>query len=171
MQFAPSAEGLAPYLDFKDAVEQLFGRPIDLVERGAIETSRNSPPRYPKEGRDGLWLSCRTAMQRCSLICCLQRGTHVSSGGTRPHLISREPPASERNYSLLGSDRGGSRQSIACRPKRAFRNSVAEHYGMRHRLVHGYNEVRLDVVWSVVRDDLGPLIAVLERLVPGEDEG
>lgn len=42
--------------------------------------------------------------------------------------------------------------------------------GMRHRLVHGYNEVQLDVVWSVVRDDLGPLIEVLDRLVPGEDE-
>lgn len=41
VQFGPSAEGLASYVDFKDAVEKLFGRPVDLVERGAIETSRN----------------------------------------------------------------------------------------------------------------------------------
>jgi len=26
--------------------------------------------------------------------------------------------------------------------------------GMRHRLVHGYAEVRMGVVWQVVRDDL-----------------
>ncbi len=40
--------------------------------------------------------------------------------------------------------------------------------GMRHRLIHGYGEIRLDLVWTVLRDHLGPLIAELERLVPGE---
>jgi uncharacterized protein with HEPN domain len=39
---------------------------------------------------------------------------------------------------------------------------------MRHRLIHGYAEVRLDLVWTVVRDRLGPLIAQLEALIPGE---
>jgi uncharacterized protein with HEPN domain len=43
--------------------------------------------------------------------------------------------------------------------------------GMRHRLIHGYDDVHLDRVWIVLRDDLGPLIAVLEQLVPHEDEG
>jgi uncharacterized protein with HEPN domain len=38
--------------------------------------------------------------------------------------------------------------------------------GMRHRLIHGYAEVRLDLVWQVVGERLGPLIAALERLVP-----
>jgi uncharacterized protein with HEPN domain len=42
--------------------------------------------------------------------------------------------------------------------------------GMRHRLIHGYAEVDLDRVWMVLRDDLHPLIAELERLVPREDE-
>jgi len=40
--------------------------------------------------------------------------------------------------------------------------------GMRHRLIHGYGEVRLDLIWTVIRDRLGPLIAALEALVPGE---
>ena len=31
--------------------------------------------------------------------------------------------------------------------------------GMRHRLIHGYAEVRLDLVWLVLGDHLGPLIA------------
>lgn len=38
--------------------------------------------------------------------------------------------------------------------------------GMRHRLIHGYGEVRLDVVWAVVRDDLPDLIASLRPLIP-----
>jgi uncharacterized protein with HEPN domain len=38
--------------------------------------------------------------------------------------------------------------------------------GMRHRLVHDYNQVDLDLVWTVARDRLPELIAVLEPLVP-----
>jgi uncharacterized protein with HEPN domain len=41
---------------------------------------------------------------------------------------------------------------------------------MRHRLIHGYGEVRLDLVWMVVRDRLDPLITTLVGLVPGESE-
>jgi uncharacterized protein with HEPN domain len=38
--------------------------------------------------------------------------------------------------------------------------------GMRHRLIHGYAEVRFDLVWTVARERLPPLIAKLELLVP-----
>ncbi|WP_216856045.1 DUF86 domain-containing protein [Acidisphaera sp. S103] len=41
--------------------------------------------------------------------------------------------------------------------------------GMRHRLIHGYADVRLELVWIVVRQRLDPLIAALERLVHVED--
>jgi uncharacterized protein with HEPN domain len=41
---------------------------------------------------------------------------------------------------------------------------------MRHRLVHGYAEVRLDLVWMVLHDRLGSLIAILEQLAPRGDE-
>jgi uncharacterized protein with HEPN domain len=42
--------------------------------------------------------------------------------------------------------------------------------GMRHRLIHGYADVRLELVWHVVRDRLGPLIATLEEIVPDEGD-
>jgi uncharacterized protein with HEPN domain len=42
--------------------------------------------------------------------------------------------------------------------------------GMRHRLIHGYADVRLDLVWSVLRDKIGLLIAELERIVPGAEQ-
>ena len=37
---------------------------------------------------------------------------------------------------------------------------------MRHRLVHAYFDVNLDIVWSTVQDDLPELLAQLE---PGLD--
>jgi len=37
--------------------------------------------------------------------------------------------------------------------------------GLRHRLIHGYGEVRLDLVWRVTTERLEPLIAALEPLI------
>lgn len=39
--------------------------------------------------------------------------------------------------------------------------------GMRNRLIHGYDEVDLDVLWDTIALDLPPLIAELERIVAG----
>ena len=38
--------------------------------------------------------------------------------------------------------------------------------GMRHRIVHDYMAVDLDIVWDVVTADLAPLIAELSKLFP-----
>ncbi len=40
--------------------------------------------------------------------------------------------------------------------------------GMRNVLVHRYDDVDDDVVWKTVTDDLAPLIAELERMLPPE---
>ena len=42
--------------------------------------------------------------------------------------------------------------------------------GMRNRLIHAYNVVRLDIVWDVVQSDLPPLIESLRPLIPPEDD-
>lgn len=40
--FAPAVrDDLAAFEDFKEALEGLLGRPVDLVEREAVEASRN----------------------------------------------------------------------------------------------------------------------------------
>src|SRR3954466_11743833 len=36
---------------------------------------------------------------------------------------------------------------------------------LRNRLIHGYDEVDLDVLWKIVATDLPPLIAELERIL------
>jgi uncharacterized protein with HEPN domain len=41
---------------------------------------------------------------------------------------------------------------------------------MRHRLIHGYGDVRLDIVWMVLRDHLDPLATRLSELVPDENQ-
>ncbi len=38
--------------------------------------------------------------------------------------------------------------------------------GIRDRLIHGYFDINLDVVWETVTEDLPPLIAQLEKIVP-----
>ena len=40
--------------------------------------------------------------------------------------------------------------------------------GMRNRLVHGYDIVDYDIVWSTVAHDLPPLIVELEKTLPPE---
>ena len=40
-----------------------------------------------------------------------------------------------------------------------------EMIGMRNRLIHGYDEVDLDFLWSVVRSDLPTLVGQLKRML------
>jgi uncharacterized protein with HEPN domain len=37
--------------------------------------------------------------------------------------------------------------------------------GMRDRLIHGYFDVSLDIVWQTVQQDLPPLLAQLEKIL------
>jgi uncharacterized protein with HEPN domain len=37
--------------------------------------------------------------------------------------------------------------------------------GMRHRLIHAYYDVNLDVVWATVTEDLPPLVAAIEAIL------
>ena len=42
--------------------------------------------------------------------------------------------------------------------------------GMRHRLVHVYFDINLEILWRTVQDDLPVLIAALERYLPEQDD-
>jgi hypothetical protein len=41
VELEPAADGLARLLDLSEALEALLGRRVDLVDRRAVETSRN----------------------------------------------------------------------------------------------------------------------------------
>jgi uncharacterized protein with HEPN domain len=36
--------------------------------------------------------------------------------------------------------------------------------GIRNRIVHGYDEIDLEIIWNVVRSELRPLVPLLERI-------
>jgi uncharacterized protein with HEPN domain len=40
--------------------------------------------------------------------------------------------------------------------------------GMRNRLIHGYDEINLDVLWQTVTRNLPPLIEALDRIIASE---
>ena len=40
--------------------------------------------------------------------------------------------------------------------------------GMRHRLVHAYFDINLNVLWRTVQEDLPPLVAALEDILGSE---
>ena len=42
--------------------------------------------------------------------------------------------------------------------------------GMRDRLIHGYFDVNLDIVWATVKDDLPGLLEKLAKIHPPEKE-
>lgn len=39
---------------------------------------------------------------------------------------------------------------------------------IRNRLIHGYFDINLGIVWDTVRDNLPPLIAELEKIIASE---
>ena len=41
--------------------------------------------------------------------------------------------------------------------------------GMRHRLLHAYFDINLDVVWRTVMDDLPALLELLAPVLPGDE--
>ena len=40
--------------------------------------------------------------------------------------------------------------------------------GMRNRLIHAYFDIKLDVIWKTVTEDLPPLIKELEKIIPSK---
>ena len=61
--------------------------------------------------------------------------------------------------------RGISLETRKAHPQIAW-NKMA---GMRDRLVHGYFDVNLDVVWETVAKDLPPVIVELEKILSSEN--
>lgn len=42
--------------------------------------------------------------------------------------------------------------------------------GMRNRIVHGYDQIKVELVWEVITADLPPLVPVPERILQEADE-
>jgi uncharacterized protein with HEPN domain len=72
-----------------------------------------------------------------------------------------------RSLEVIGEAAGKiSSETRSLHPEIPWREII----GMRHRLIHGYAEVRLDLVWTVAHERLAPLISALEPLIPKEGD-
>ena len=70
-----------------------------------------------------------------------------------------------RLLEIIGeASRGISEEFRLAHPEIAWKKMT----GMRDRLIHGYFDVNLDVVWETVTQDLPPLIAQLDKLLTSE---
>ena len=58
--------------------------------------------------------------------------------------------------------RGISQEFREAHPEVAWKKMI----GMRDHLIHGYFDINLDVVWQTVTEDLPPLIAQMEKILP-----
>lgn len=58
-----------------------------------------------------------------------------------------------------------SRETRASMPEAPWEDII----GMRHRLVHTYFDINLDILWQTIEQDLPALIPVLEAMVPPEE--
>jgi uncharacterized protein with HEPN domain len=59
----------------------------------------------------------------------------------------------------------------ACQLPESYRDGVAQIpwqqiIGLRHRLVHAYDVINLDIIWNIVTGDLPALITELDALIP-----
>jgi uncharacterized protein with HEPN domain len=72
-----------------------------------------------------------------------------------------------RRLEIIGeAARRISDETRATHPKLPWKAMV----GMRNIMIHKYDDVDLLIVWDTVQNDLSPLVAALEGVVPSQEE-
>lgn len=41
---------------------------------------------------------------------------------------------------------------------------------LRNRLIHGYFDINLDIVWDTIKEDLPPLVVELKKIIPRQSQ-
>jgi uncharacterized protein with HEPN domain len=70
-----------------------------------------------------------------------------------------------RNFGIIGE---AARYITAAIQDRYPAIPWAKMRGMRNAVIHGYDEVNLSIVWSTIRDDLPPLMPLLQDMLRRE---
>ena len=101
------------------------------------------------------------------LLAALDARTFIDGLDETAFLASRlHQNAAIRSLEIIGEAAGKvSAATQTAHPEIPWREIT----GMRHRLIHGYGDVRLDLVWVVLWNRLPPLVRILEQLTPRED--
>ncbi len=106
----------------------------------------------------------------CHMLDAARESLEFATGATRDTLDADRMlmKAIAMNIAIIGeaASRVSKETQVAC-----AQIPWAAIVGMRNILIHSYFDIDLDEVWSTIRDDLPPLIAQLEQLLPSEQKG
>ena len=91
--------------------------------------------------------------------------THMSPTAFRADRILQL--ATVRLLEVIGEAANRTPESVqAQHPQLPWRQMT----GLRNRLIHGYDGVDLDIVWTILTTDLPPLVSALDAIIQAYDE-
>jgi uncharacterized protein with HEPN domain len=96
-----------------------------------------------------------------------QKVLEFTKGKKRPDLYKNTmlSLAIVRLLEIIGEAAGGISEELRSKyPEIAWRQMSA----MRNRLIHGYFDVNLDIVWQTIAGELPPMIPLLQRALDNE---
>ena len=68
----------------------------------------------------------------------------------------------ERELEIIGEAVGRLPSEITCRYPDVDWMNIA---GLRHRIIHGYDKIDYDLVWSIISTDIPPLQEKIQRII------
>jgi uncharacterized protein with HEPN domain len=93
-----------------------------------------------------------------------EKAIKLAKGRRRRDIEQDEQLAMSLARAIEIAGEAASRVSAETR-KQARQIPWAKIVGMRNRLIHGYDQIDHDVLWSTVRNDLRPLIREIRKLL------
>ncbi len=118
----------------------------------------------PPDGSDESW---RDAALLLDMVLAAEGALSFATGLDERAFLASDLHQSAviRKLEILGEAAGRvSKSCCAAHPEIPWKEMT----GLRHRLIHGYGDVRLDIVWQVVTETLPGVVAALRPLLPPE---
>ncbi len=104
----------------------------------------------------------------CHILDSAERALRIAARHRREDLVVDEEFELALTKSVEVVGEAASRVSVECQARNP-EVPWADVIGMRHRLVHGYYDVNLDILWNTVATDLPPLINQIQRVIEREE--
>jgi uncharacterized protein with HEPN domain len=97
------------------------------------------------------------------------KAVRLAKGRSRATLDDEDDPLRDALVRLVSVVGEGARQVSPDAQAALDRIPWPDVIGMRHRLVHQYFDVDLDILWATVQHSLPDLITILESALPAEE--
>jgi len=168
VSFAPDAHwSLFDLVKMQEELEAIFGRKVDLVKRAAVERSENYIRR--KSILNNVEIVRRDDAHLLDILVAARKVLEFLEGVTWREFEQNDLHQHAAMYLLkvIGeAARRVSPQTRDAHPEIPWERMI----GLRDHLTYEYFRVNLAAVWDAARNDLPRLIALIEPLVPPEEQ-